>query len=377
MPLSAQLIKQMKDGSLTTLRLQRQHLDERDYAMLSSYVKTSQTLAELDLSYSGGAFELMADGIKQNRSIVKLGLAQTVQDHNMPTLIDILKENQGITQLNLDNCYFGLSGLWKLAAFVKTRPDITHIDMNGVNVDDRTGKPRMESLERAVKESPNILHFEPGTPELQKHCEANQKTAKDLVEKVAANPDALSAAEVEEVKKRLSSFLHVAENDVKLPKEQVARLLINLEDVAGQNGIAFPMPGRYTEITAGMPKIFRPSATKVDCTKDLTQTQLYAAAEAGQVDEMMASLNKHGRKLTAADCLLKPEGKKETLVELIARQSKLESVMTVFNWTGDPRGLKAAAAAVPAREWQRQLKDKPVDQLIFQANAATFKQPRR
>jgi hypothetical protein len=178
MPLSAQLIKQMKDGTLTTLRLQRQHLDERDYAMLSSYVKTSQTLAELDLSYSGGAFELMAEGIKQNRSIVKLGLAQTVQDHNMPTLIDILKENQGITQLNLDNCYFGLSGLWKLAAFVKTRPDITHIDMNGVNVDDRTGKPRMESLERAVKDSPNILHFEPGTPELLKICETNRKPRK-------------------------------------------------------------------------------------------------------------------------------------------------------------------------------------------------------
>jgi hypothetical protein len=367
----------MKDGTLTTLRLQRQPMDERDYAMLGSFIKTSQTLTELDLSYMGGAFELMSDGIKQNRSIVKLGLAQTVQDHNMPLLIDILKENQGITQLNLDNCYFGLSGLWKLAAYVKTRPDITHIEMNGVNVDDRTGKPRMESLERSVKDSVNILHFEPGTPELQKVCDANRAAATALVNKVAAGPDALNAAEVEEVKKRLSSFLHVAETDAKLPKEQVARLLINLEDVAGQNGIAFPMPARYTEITAGMPKIFRPSATKVDCTQNLTQPQIYAAAEAGQVDELMAGLRSHGRKLTAADCLMKPEGKKETLIELIARQSKLDAVMTVANWTGDPRGLKSAAAAVPAREWQRQMKDTPVDQLVYRVNASTFKQPRK
>ena len=91
MPLDAQLIKQMKDGTLTTLRLQRQRLDERDYAMLSSYIKSSQTLTERDLSYAGGAFELMAEGIKQNRSIVKLCLAQTVQDHNRPVLVDVLK----------------------------------------------------------------------------------------------------------------------------------------------------------------------------------------------------------------------------------------------------------------------------------------------
>jgi hypothetical protein len=51
--------------------------------------------------------------------------------------------------------------------------------------------------------------------------------------------------------------------------------------------------------------------------------------------------------------------------------------MNVETWVGDPRGLKAAAEAVPAREWQRQLKDLPAERLIYQVNAASFKEARR
>ena len=64
-------------------------------------------------------------------------------------------------------------------------------------------------------------------------------------------------------------------------------------------------------------------------------------------------------------------------IELVARQGALSTVMTVTNWTGDPRGLKRAADAVPAREWQRQMKDMPTEQLLCLVNASSFKKARQ
>jgi hypothetical protein len=396
MPLNPFTLKQMKDGTLATLRLQGQPLDERDYKMLNGYIRTTQSLKSLDLTYCHGAFEQLSDSIRQNQSITSLSLGQVVQDHNISAVIDVLKANPGITSLTLDNNYFQGPGISQLARFLKDRAGLTHLSMENVQTPDddmaddfprgrRGGMGRgagggsLDRIAKALATSPNILEFAPSNPDLEPVCEANRAAAEALLKSALAAPDQLNAADVESFRKRLPLILYLAENEVVRDRGKVAELLLGVEDAALHGGVAFTIPGRYEDLAAALPKPFRPAAEKVDfgaLAAPLADPEIYKAVEAGQTDELLAHLSKNGRKLTVADCLLKPEGKRENLIELIARQGKLANVMTVDNWLGDPRGLKAAAAAVPIREWRRQMKDVPVEQLIYQVNAVSFKKLR-
>src|ERR1700757_4189982 len=105
MPLNPFTLKQMKDGTLSSLRLQGQQLDEKDLRMLANYLRTTQTLKKFDLSYMAHLIDHFAEPLKQNRSVTKLGLSQAIQDHNVGTLVDILKANPAISELNLTNSY--------------------------------------------------------------------------------------------------------------------------------------------------------------------------------------------------------------------------------------------------------------------------------
>jgi hypothetical protein len=395
MPLNPFVLKQMKDGTLNILRLQGQALDERDYKMLNVYIRTTQSLKALDLTYMHGAFEQLADAIKQNTSLVTLGLGQVVQDHNMPVLIDVLRSNKTISSLNLDNNYFQGFGLAQLARFLQQEDTVTHLSMENVQTaeeDDagfggrrRRAGTGIDKISEAVKDSQNLLHLSPGSPETDSVCIANRAAAENLLTSSLAGADKLSAAEIERFSRRLPAILFLAENETVKDKAAIAKLLLDVEDAAATAGIGFAMPERYAPLAADMPKPFRPSADKVDFAKvgapDLTGASgpslMYKALEAGQADELLSCMSACGRRLSAADCLVKPEGKRENLIGLLARQGKLAEVMTVDNWLGDPRGLKEAAAAVPPREWRRQLKDLPIEQLIYQVNAATFKKARQ
>lgn len=392
MPLNPLTLKQMKDGTLRTLRLQGQPLDERDWKVIGNFLRVTTSLKELDLTYVHQGLEQLAESIKQNKSLTKLNLTQVVQDHNIPLVLEVLKSNPAITQLTLNNCYMQGMGIAQLARFAKGHQTLTHLSVDGINFEEINpgfdrgmGMPKLSTLTKALKDSPNLLDFSPSTPETDSVCIANKTAAEMLLKSVVENPDTLSMKEIEAIKLRLPAFLHLAETTVRKP-DQIAQLLVNVEDAAAAAGITFDIPSRYIERAAGLPRPFHPSNTPVDFEKmkepvDLAKPEsaprLYQAIEAGQTDELLTFMKSVGVKLTADACLLKPPGKRESVIQLIARQGKLASVMTVDNWLGDPRGLKLVAEAVPAREWQRQLKDLPAERLIFQVNAASFKEARR
>jgi hypothetical protein len=385
-------VKQMKDGTLRTLRLQGQPLDERDWKIIGNFLRVTTSLKELDLTYSHGSLEQLGEAIKQNKSLSKITLTQIVQDHNMPLVIDILKSNPGITQLNLNNCYMQGMGLGQLARFVKGHPGLTHLSLDGINFEELNpgfdrgmGLPKLATITKALKDSPNLLEFSPSTPETESVCTANKLAVETLLKNALETPELLSAKEIESIKTRLTAFVHVAETTVRKP-DQIAQLLVNIEDAAAAASVAFEIPNRYADRANALPRPFHPSNTPVDfdalkgsweLAKPEPAPRLYQAVEAGQTHELLAYLKKEGMKLTADACLLKVPGKRESVIQLIARQGKLAEVMTVDNWLGDPRGLKAVAETVPAREWQRQLKDLPAERLIFQVNAASFKEAKR
>ncbi|TAL35609.1 MAG: hypothetical protein EPN97_06955 [Alphaproteobacteria bacterium] len=395
MPINPLTLKQMKDGTLGTLRLQGQPLDERDWKMIGNFLRVTTSLKELDLSFAHGSLEQLADALKQNKSVNKLSVSQIVQDHNMPLLIDILKANPAITQVNLNNCYMQNLGMGMFARFLKSHKSITHLSFEGINFEEMnppfdrgmgggSGQPKLATLIKALEANPNIIEFLPETKETEAICLANRTAAEALLTNAVADASVLSKTDLESIKERLPAFLHLAEFNLR-KKDDIAQLLVNIEDTASTAGVKFDIPARYAAAAASMPRPFKPAAEKVDFTNlqpiDLAKPEpaprLYQAVEAGQVDELLAYLKKEGMKLTVDACFVKPEGKRENLIELIARQGKLAEVMTVDNWLGDPRGLKKVTEAVPAREWQRQLKDLPADRLIFQVNAASFKEARR
>lgn len=394
MPINPLTLKQMKDGTLGTLRLQGQPLDERDWKMIGNFLRVTTSLKELDLSFAHGALEQLADALKQNKSVNKLSVSQIVQDHNMPILIDILKSNPAITQVNLNNCYMQNLGMGMFARFLKSHKSITHLSFEGINFEEMnppfdrgmggSGMPKLSTIVKALEKNPNIIEFAPETPETESICVANRAAAELLLKNAVSDASLLSKPELQSIQERLPAFLYLAETTLR-KKDDIAQLLVNIEDTAATAGVAFDIPARYAAAAAAMPRPFKPAAGKVDFATllpvDLAKPEpnpsIYQAVEAGQVDELLAYLKKEGIRLTADACFVKPEGKRENLIELIARQGKLADVMTVDNWLGDPRGLKKVTEAVPAREWQRQLKDLPADRLIFQVNAASFKEARR
>lgn len=387
-------MKQMKDGTLGTLRLQGQPLDERDYKTIGNFLRVTTSLKELDLSFAHGSLEQLADALKQNKSVSKLSVSQIVQDHNMPLLVDILKANPAITQVNLNNCYMQNLGMGMFARFLKSHKSITHLSFEGINFEEMnppfdrgmggSGMPKLATIVKALEANPNIIEFLPETPETESICVANRAAAEVLLNNAVSDASLLSKVELESMKERLPAFLFLAESQLR-KKDDIAQLLVNIEDTASAAGVKFDIPARYAAAAASMPRPFKPAAEKVDFTNlqpiDLAKPEpaprLYQAVEAGQVDELLAFLKKEGMKLTADACLVKPDGKRENLIELIARQGKLADVMTVDNWLGDPRGLKKATEAVPVREWQRQMKDLTAERLITQVNAASFKDARR
>ena len=386
MPLNPLTLKQMKDGTLRTLRLQGQPLDERDWKVINNFVRATTSLKELDLSFTHGGLEQLAESIKQNKSITKLGLAQIVQDHNMTLVLDVVKANPGITQLGLNNSYMQAPGINQLARFLKSHPTMTHIDLDGTNFEESgpgydrgMGMPKLSTIAKALKDSPNILDVRPSTPEIDSICTANKIAVEMLLQSAVDAPELLSAKQIESIKAALPAFVHTAEATIRKP-EQIAQLLVNIEDTAAIAGVAFEMPQRYVDRAAAMPRPFHPSTTPVDFSTMKpadAAPKVYQAVEAGQTDELLAFFKREGMKLTADTCQLKPDGKRESVIQLIARQGKLAEIMTVDNWLGDPRGLKVVADSVPAREWQRQLKDLPAERLVFQVNAASFKEARR
>lgn len=392
MPFNPLTLKQMKDGTLRTLRLQNQlPLDQREWKVLGNYLRATTSLRELDLSFAHGAFEQLTDSLKANKSLTKLTLAQMIQEHNLPAMIDVLKANPAITQLNLNNCYLQGSGIGQLARFLKSHPTTTHLSMEGINFEEINpgydrgmGIPKLSTIAKALADSPNILDCSPATPEIESICTANKLAVEMLLKEASKNADQLSSKQVESIVQRLPAFLHTAESQMRKP-DDVAQLLVNIEDRAAAAGVAFEIPAHYADRAAALPRPFTAATPGVDFAavqpKDLARPaanpRIYQAIEAGQVAELLSFLKANGMKLTAADCLTKPEGKRENLIQLIARQGKLAEVMTVDNWLGDPRGLKSVVETVPAREWQRQLKALPADRLIFQVNAASFKDARR
>jgi hypothetical protein len=389
--------KQMKDGTLATLRLAGMPLDERDYRAIGNFIRGSKNLTELDLSQAYNALEQLQEAIKQNRSIRKISASQVLQDHNLPVLIDVLAANSGISVVKLDNNYFQGFGLVQFAKFLKDKDTVTHLSMNGVQTEDsvselddmddmrggfagrmpprRRGSGSLDRIAKTLEGSSNILQFSPSTTQTDAVCAANRAAAEALVKAALKDDVPLTAADVESVKKRMSSFLFVAENEILRDRKQVAQLLIAVEDAAEKNNIAFVIPDRYATAAAELPRPFTASEDKVDfaALAKASPADLYKAVEAGQVADMLAFLKGSGQKINAEDCLVKPEGKRENLIELAARQGKLSDLLTVDNWINDARGLKAAIAAAPRREWQRQMKGMTPERLVYLVNAASFK----
>ncbi len=388
MTINPTTLKLMKEDVLPVISVQRlmydgrgYTLDHKDYIFLSNYIANSKNLRELDFSSAHGSLESLAEGLKKNTSITSLNLSQVVQEHELPKAIEILRECPNVTQLNLDYCGLQNIALTRLSIYLRNTPSLTAISLVNSGVNHETGEIKLDRVTSVLKNSVNILSFNPPlSPELTAVCEANKEAAHTLLAK-AATPRAMTADEVIETVKRLPAMLHLLENESNAGRAQIAEMLIGVEDTAQRHGIEFPFPARYLEIAMTLPRPFYPSQDKVDFTVmtssgDLDKVAIYKAVEAGQVDELNTFLRTHNRKLTSEECLLKPEGKLESMIELAAHQSKLADIMDTRNWGTDPRGFKQVAEGVSQREWQRQMKE-PIANFVSELNAVSFKTEHR
>jgi hypothetical protein len=304
----------MKDGTLRSLRLQGQPLDERDWKIIGNFLRVTTSLKELDLTYTHGSLEQLGEAIKQNKSLTKLTVTQIVQDHNMPQLIEVLKGNPGITQLNMNNCYMQAQGIGQLSRFLKSHPTITHLSLDGINFEELNpgfdrgmGLPKLANLVKVLQDSPNMLDFSPATTETETICAANKAAVDALLKTSVETPEALTGKEILDISNRLPAFVHTAEMKVRKP-ELIAQLLVNIEDAAAVAGVAFEMPSRYVDKAAALPRPFRPSGTPVDfaavtnpvdLAKPESAPRLYQAVEAGQTDELLACMKSLGVKMSA------------------------------------------------------------------------------
>jgi hypothetical protein len=392
--LAPSILKQMRNDTFITFNMQKvmdasgRQFDEHDYQVLNDYIRKSRNLRELDCTSAWNSFEQLSEGLKQNRSIVKLDLAQQVQNRNVDVLIDILQNNPTISQLNIDNCgSLEGEGFAKFVKFMETNSSITHLDAKEINTVRVPGQntytynpwPLIDVLTKNI----NILSFTP-VDVAQQHgldrtCAANRAVAAQLIKK-ATQPDnrELTAEDLGSIGQHYAAFLSVAENEMICDKTRIAQMLVNLEDAATRLHESFYIPAFYAPLAATLPLPFYPADTTVNfvkkpTTKPLTSVEIYEAVEAGQVDELLSFMQKQGSQITAADCLFKPEGRDENMVQVFARQGALTALMTVANWTGNPRGFKAAADAVPVREWTRQMSGLSPDTLLSRINAVSFK----
>lgn len=384
MPLHPQIIKQMREGTLTEMNLAGMighQMTPRDIKMLSDYIRTSETLRSISFQGSHYMFDQLADALKQNTSLSRLDLTQQVHDQNVKALTDILAANKGISDISLDYCNLQHLSVVRIAMALKGRENITSLNLLNVGYDHATGQQGLDRIINVVKGSKNILSVSPDPNDaLKAVLEANNAAATALLEKINAGARGMPKDELQDAVDRLPAILHLSENAGTL-KTDIAKNLVVLEDAAQRAGIAFDMPIRYRALAETLPRPFHPSADKVDfmwvkSTEDLRKQTIYKAAEAGQVDDLLAAFNKHGRKITAADCAYKPEDKAESTIELVARQGRLADFMTAAMWSGDPRGFKETADKVPAREWQRQMKEN-AETVLSRVNAESFKKNRR
>ncbi len=370
MPFKKETFKAMQDDTLQYIALK----DEAnvDYKVLSEFLKKTNTLQELDLACQWKALKDVSEGLKQNRSVTLLGLGEVLRDEEVPLLTEVLTANPGISMLKLDNAPLEFGGLRALGEHLKKNQGITHLTLDGVNKDEETGAPQIDFVVNALKRSPNVIDFAPATPEMEEICAENKRAAILLLTQSAeSGPHSMTRDDLDAFKTRLPAIVSLAEHE--LEKVAVCTHLLNIQYRAEMLGMEFPLPHNYQALAATLPLPFVAAEETVDFSQNPDRTQYYKAVAAGQVDELMEYLGGKNQKLTAADCLAQPEGKAENLIELVARQGKLASVITMDNWASDPRGLRQAVQSIRHKsEWDRQTNGTPLEAVIFQVNAASF-----
>lgn len=382
----ASLLRQMRADTLTSLHpyddivaKTGQQLEAKDWKVIGNYLRTTKNLRSLDLSR--GSFMDLKEALKENRSIEKLNLNSQLPYYNYEGFIDVLKANPMLSDLSIQ--YLGVNGdvLAQAAKAIGACPSLTRVDAEYINYIQAKNNYDPSAIIAALKSSLNILSFNPGNlgqdaSVLRQTCANNRKAAEAFVGKYLSKQD-LSADDMQTLAVRFAAILKVAEEKAG-DKTAVAQMLVNLEDLANPLHIKLNIPTFYQGIMATLPREFMPAGATVDFAvrtteKPLTHAEVFNAAAAGQTAELLSFLHKQGGKLTADDYLFKPEGARENTIEVIARQGALAAFMNAANWADNARAFKAVAAAVPAREWTRQMGAVKAEQIISLINASSFK----
>lgn len=383
----AALLRQIKNDTLTSLNVyvdiiqkSGQQLEEKDMKVLNDYFKTSKNLRELDVA-STMVFDYVTEGLKENKSLTKLVVR--LGPRNYMNLVNLLAVHPALSDLNVDASRIEGDGVTAVSKAMGARAQLTRVSVENVNYVADSRNYDASPFIAALTKSANLIYFHPKTSRgydvLEKACAANLKAADGFISKYLSKAP-LDLSDMATLKVRFPSILSVAEAKL-VDKNAVARMMVDLEDIASSFNTPFSIPSFYESLASMLARGFSPSAQKVDfagrnAESALTPAEAFNAVAAGQTIELLDYLKKQGGKLTAEACLFKPEGERENMIELVARQGALAAFMTVANWKGNGRAFKAVAAAVPAREWKRQMGDVTPEILLSRINAGAFKKPR-
>lgn len=388
--ISQKILSQIKADTLTSFNIYDmiqqtgQQLDDKDYAILNNYLRTTKNLRELVLTNAWSTLDYLYEGLMENTSISRLNACSVISNSNVGLLEDLLKKHPTISYLDISANGIEGEHLTSLAAVIGARAELTHITAEGINYNRDLAEYDVSPLVAALSKSPNLLSFNPargeGIEELQRMCAANRQAAEAFVDKYL-NEETFIRTDIDILLKNAPAILSVAEEKLD-DKSKVAQMLVDLEDAASAFDIGFVIPPFYEELAATIPRQFKPATGKLDfakrpARKALTTSEIFTAAAAGQVSELLSFMHKQGDWVTSDDCLFKPADSKESVIEVIARQGALADFMAAANWAGDARGFKAAADAVPEREWKRQMGDATPGQMLSLVNAASFKKKSR
>lgn len=378
--ITPETLQKMKADALTSINayahLNGVSAENEDYRTLNNYIRISKNLRELDLSTTV-AFKYVAESLKENRSIRKLDVSGCIHLRNCASFIEILRVNKSISELNISECYrFHKEQIAALAKALGERAALTHVTATDINYDDGTKKYDPSPVIAALTKSCNIISFTPdkgvGITALRKRIAANRAIAEDIVDKYL-NGTPFNSIDMASLTSRLPSVLAIAEEKIN-DESRIAQMLVDFQDMADAARVTLELPVFYAEPMSGLSRPFTPTANKVDFTQpSLSCAEVFNAAAAGQTDELLSFLQKQPGHFTAEAFLFKPEGARENTIQLIARQGALADFMTTANWAGNPRAFKAVAAAVPEREWGRQMGNVMAGQLLTVINRASFK----
>lgn len=193
---------------------------------------------------------------------------QIIPFEDMGLLIEALKKNKSVTEINLRNCPISQDNMKELSEFFKNNRTITNVYIGGTIIDFG-----VFSLAHSLENNPNLLYLDIGPKDMRAVCDRNKRAVLALFEKTGKGIGKLSPSDIKEIRERLPAFVKFGEKELKLTEESIAVLLVEIHNRAAEIGAKFQIPARYEDLYPVSGEEVRELREKFDPEKWIKNTE--------------------------------------------------------------------------------------------------------